>query len=102
MIGIERQEIVELNSLNLIDYLLKTDGANFRKRDNGTIVYKPKDSIVIWDNHSYSFGSVSHAYKDNIGTLRLLYGYTFMEAVDKLRAYQSTLETAIPEYNLFS
>ena len=102
MIGIEKQEIIELNSINLIEYLLTTDPSNFRKRDNGTIVYKPKDSIVIWDNHSYSFGTVKHAYKDNIGTLRLIYGYTFMEAVEKLRNFRASQEKPIPTYNFFN
>ena len=101
MIGINRQEIIELNSLNLIEYLLTTDPSNFRKRDNDTIVYKPNDSIVIWDNHSFSFDTVVHAWKDNIGTLRLIYGYTFMEAVDKLRNFRVSQEKPIPTYNFF-
>lgn len=101
MVGITREEIIELNSINLIDYLLETDSTNYRTRTNGTIVYKPKDSIVIWNDHSYSFGTVLHPYKDNIGTLRLIYDYTFMEAVDKLRNYKEKHNTIIPSYNMF-
>ena len=57
MLGITRTEITELNSINLIDYLLETDSSNYRQRKNGTIVHKAKDSVVIYTDHSYNFGT---------------------------------------------
>lgn len=108
MIGITRNEIVELNSINLIDYLLETDKDNFRIRNNGTIVHKAKDSLVIYADHSYNFGTTLHAYKDTIGTIRDIYGYDFMTAVNKLRNYQEKHHIiddngnrAIPKYDFF-
>lgn len=108
MIGVTRAEIVELNSINLIDYLLETDGNNYRKRSNGTIVHKAKDNVVIYADHSYNFGTTIHAYKDAIGTIRDIYGYDFMTAVNKLRAYRDKHNytdekgnQAIPKYNIF-
>lgn len=108
MVGVTRAEIVELNSINLVDYLLATDGNNYRKRKNGTIVHKAKDNVVIYADHSYNFGTTIHAYKDAIGTIRDIYGYDFMTAVNKLRAYRDKQNyvdekgnQAIPKYNIF-
>ena len=103
MIGINRSEIKELNKLNLIDYLKATDGIHYRARQNGTLTHISYDNMVIYEDHSFDFATTIHAYKDNIGTLRKIYGYTFMEAVDKLRAYKqcTTRPTEIPRYNFF-
>lgn len=108
MIGTTREEIKELNQIDLIDYLRKTDSSNIRIRKNGTITHKSKDNLVIWNNHSYDFGTTVNPYKDVIGTLRIIYGYDFMQTIKKLRDYknQTTKETAkdqtdIPKYNIF-
>lgn len=110
MVGITRTEITELNSINLINYLLDTDSDNYRKRKNGTIVHKGKDNVVIYQDHSYNFGTTLHPYKDVIGTLRDIYGYDFMTAVNKLRAYRADHNLiddngnpiiVIPKYNLY-
>ena len=47
MIGTTREEIKELNQIDLIDYLRKTDSNNIRIRKNGTITHKSKDNLVI-------------------------------------------------------
>lgn len=108
MIGTTREEIRELNQIDLIDYLRKTDSSNINIRKNGTITHKSKDNLVIWNNHSYDFGTTINPYKDVIGTLRIIYGYDFMQTINKLRDYknQTTKETAkdqtdIPKYNIF-
>lgn len=114
MIGITREEVNELNAINIQEYLLETDKDNFIKRNNGTIIYKKDKSYVIWSDHAYVFGKVvQHPYKDPIGLLRELYGYSFMEAVNKLREYVSKVENKeyqkliiaekpeIPQYNMF-
>ena len=108
MIGVTRTEITELNSINLINYLLDTDSNNYRKRSNGTIVHKAKDDMVIYADHSYNFSTTLHPYKDNIGTLRYIYEYDFMTAVNKLRQYRNSHNlvdengtSVIPKYNLF-
>lgn len=112
MIGTTRAEIDELNKINLIEYLLKTDRNNYNIRKGGEITPKHKDNIVIYKEHSYDFGSTVKAYKDVIGTIRYLYDYDFMQTINKLRDYkdstQSTetsetdYEEQIPDYNLFS
>lgn len=112
MIGTTRAEIDELNKINLIEYLLKTDKSNYNIRSNGTITHKRKDNLVIWNNHSFDFGSTVKAYKDVIGTIRYLYEYDFMQTINKLRDYRdSTSNTEInetgykeqiPDYNLFN
>lgn len=99
MIGIERAEINELNKLNLKEYLLYFDRGNYRERANGTIVHKNKTELVIYQDHSYQFNTTSKPYKDNIGTLRILYGWNFMETVDHLRRYRDRKE--VPHFNLF-
>lgn len=111
MIGTTRAEIDELNKIDLIDYLLKTDRRNYNIRSNGTITHKRKDNLVIWNNHSYDFGTTVKPYKDTIGTLRILYGYDFMQTINKLRDYKDSLNNAeinetdyeeqIPDYNFF-
>ena len=111
MIGTTRAEIDELNQINLIEYLLKTDRNNYNIRKGGEITPKHKDNIVIYKNHSYDFGTTVKAYKDVIGTLRFLYDYDFMQTVNKLRDYknntqstgtnQADYEEQIPNYNLF-
>lgn len=111
MIGTTRAEIDELNKIDLIDYLLKTDRNNYNIRNNGTITHKQKDNLVIWNNHSYDFGTTVKPYKDVIGTLRILYDYDFMQTINKLRDYkdntqstetnQADYEEQIPDYNLF-
>lgn len=108
MIGTSRAEIAELNKIDLIDYLRKTDGSNIRTRKNGTITHKSKDNLVIWNDHSYDFGTTVNAYKDVIGTLRILYGYDFMQTINKLRDFKNKTtnrtakdQTVIPKYNLF-
>lgn len=104
MIGTTREEITELNKVDLIAYLLSTDKASYRMRKNGTIVHKNKDNFVIWKDHSYDFGTTVNPYKDTIGTLRIIYGYNFMEAVERLRSYidrTTAQENEIPHYNLF-
>ena len=111
MIGTTRAEIEELNKINLIEYLLKTDRNNYNIRNNGTITHKKKDNLVIWSNHSYDFGSTVKPYKDTIGTLRLLYDYDFMQTINKLRDYKDSTngtdmneadyEAQIPNYNQF-
>lgn len=102
MKGINKQRIVEANSINLIDYLKDTDGSKFRERKNGTIVYIPNDSVVIWNDHSYDFGTVEYPYKDAIGTIRELYGYGFEEAIIKLEEYNQKHQTEIPNYTEYS
>ena len=99
MMGIERPEINELNRLNLKEYLLFYDRASYRQRANGTIVKKDRDEIVIYDNHSYQFNTTVKPYKDNIGTLRILYGWGFMEAVNHLRQYRE--KKTVPHFNYF-
>lgn len=83
--------------------LLSFDKDNYRQRSNGTIVNKNKSHIVIYEDHSYQFNTTVNPYKDNIGTLQTLYGWTFMETVEKLRAYQkrTTPKEAIPHYNKY-
>lgn len=88
MHGIERAEIEELKQINLKEYLLQYDRASYRVRNNGTMVKKDESHIVIYDDHSYQFNTTTKAYKDNIGTLQILYGWGFMEAVNHLRDYR--------------
>ena len=92
MIGIEKEEIKELNKINLIEYLEHTDSNSFNKRNNGTLVCKKDTSLVIYPDHSYNFGVCTYPYKDNIGTLRYIYNYTFMQAVNHLREFQKVLD----------
>ena len=99
MHGIERAGIEELKQINLKEYLLQYDRASYRVRNNGTMVKKDKSHIVIYDDHSYQFNTTTKAYKDNIGTLQILYGWDFMEAVNHLRDYRDKKE--IPKFNLF-
>lgn len=107
MIGTTREEIEQLNKMDLIGYLLSTDRNSYRVRKNGTIVHKQKDNFVIWHDHSYDFGTTVHPFKDNIGTIREIYGYSFMDAVNRLRDYRDKQEQLteekqeIPSYNLF-
>lgn len=108
MIGTTREEIRELNQIDLIDYLKKTDSSNIKTRKNGTITHKTKDNLVIWNNHSYDFGTTVNPYKDVIGTLRIIYGYDFMQTINKLRDYKNQTvkeinkeQTDIPKYNIF-
>ena len=101
MKGISKQRVVEANSINLINYLKETDASSFRERKNGTIVYVPNDSLVIWADHSYDFGTVQHPYKDAIGTIRMLYDYSFEEAITKLEEYNHNHTVPIPQYTLF-
>ena len=108
MIGTTREEITELNKIDLIDYLRKTDINNIRTRKNGTITHKSKDNLVIWNDHSYDFGTTINPYKDVIGTLRIIYGYDFMQAINKLRDFKTknnqntkTDKKEIPHYNIF-
>lgn len=108
MIGTTREEIKELNQIDLIDYLRKTDSSNIKTRKNGTITHKSKDNLVIWNNHSYDFGTTVNPYKDVIGTLRTIYGYDFMQTINKLRDYRTQIakgdtkeQTDIPHYNIF-
>ena len=89
MKGTTREGINELNKIDLIDYLQKTDAINIRIRKNGTITHKSKDNFVIWHDHAYDFDSTVNPYKDVIGTLRILYGYDFMEAINKLRDFKN-------------
>lgn len=104
MHGIERAEIEQLKQINLKEYLLSFDKDNYRQRSNGTIVNKNKSHIVIYEDHSYQFNTTVNPYRDNIGTLQVLYGWTFMETVEKLRAYQkrTTQIRGIPNYDLFN
>lgn len=104
MHGIERAEIEQLKQINLKEYLLSFDKDNYRQRSNGTIVNKNKSHIVIYEDHSYQFNTTVNPYKDNIGTLQLLYGWTFMETVEKLRAYKkhTTQIGGILNYDLFN
>ena len=92
MIGIEREEIDNLNKINLIAYLEHTDSQGFNKRNNGTLVCKKDTSLVIYSDHSYNFGMGTYPYKDNIGTRRYIYKYNFMEAVNHLREFQKLQE----------
>ena len=103
MHGIERAEIEQLKQINLEEYLLSFDKDNYRQRTNGTIVKKDKSHIVIYADHSYQFNTTVNPYKDNIGTLQALYGWSFMETVDKLRAYKkrTTPKEEIPRYDFF-
>ena len=103
MHGIERAEIEQLKQINLKEYLLSFDKDNYRQRNNGTIVKKDKSHIVIYEDHSNQFNTTVNPYRDNIGTLQLLYGWTFMETVDRLRAYKKRTapKTEIPRYNFF-
>lgn len=103
MHGIERAEIDQLKKINLQEYLLSFDKDNYRQRSNGTIVNKNKSHIVIYEDHSYQFNTTVNPYKDNIGTLQVLYGWTFMETVEKLRAYPKRIipKEEIPNYDLF-
>ena len=101
IIGIERDEINELNKLNLISILLDFDKDSYRQRNNGTIVKKDKAHLVIYTDHSYQFNTTIHPYTDNIGTLRALYGWGFMEAVNYLRKYRDKEKSIIPKYNKF-
>ena len=103
MHGIERAEIQQLKQINLKEYLLSFDKDNYRQRSNGTIVNKNKSHIVIYEDHSYQFNTTANPYKDNIGTLQTLYGWTFMETVEKLRAYKkcTTPKEEIPRYDFF-
>lgn len=99
MHGIERAEIEQIKQINLKEYLLYFDRGNYRQRNNGTIVKKDNSHIVIYDNHSYQFNTTIKPYRDNIGTLQALYGWTFMETIEHLRKYRDRKE--IPKYNLF-
>lgn len=108
MIGTTREEIKELNQIDLIDYLKQTDSSNIRTRKNGTITHKTKDNLVVWNNHSYDFGTTVNPYKDVIGTLRIIYGYDFMETINKLRDFKDKTtnrtdkeQMVIPKYNIF-
>lgn len=103
IIGIERDEINELNKLNLIACLLDFDKDSYRQRNNGTLVKKGKEHLVIYPDHSYQFNTTINKYKDNIGTLRTLYGWGFMEAVNHLRRYRDKQKqiSSIPKYNKF-
>ena len=47
MKGTTREKINELNKIDLINYLQKTDAINIRIRKNGTITHKSKDNFVI-------------------------------------------------------
>ena len=103
MHGIERAEIEQLKQINLQKYLLSFDKDNYRHRTNGTIVKKDKSHIVIYEDHSYQFNTTVKPYKDNIGTLQTMYGWTFMETVEKLRTYKkcTTPKEEIPRYDFF-
>ena len=103
MHGIERAEIEQLKQINLKEYLLSFDKDNYRQRSNGTFVNKNKSYIVIYEDHSYQFNTTVNPYRANIGTLQTLYGWTFMETVEKLRAYQkrTTPKEEIPHYNKY-
>lgn len=99
MIGVSRKEITELNKINLKEYLLDTDKDNFRERNNETIIYKKNNSLVIWKDHSYDFGTTKHPYKDVIGTLREIYDYSFMETIELLRDYKIQQDIIYERYN---
>lgn len=103
IIGIERDEIEELKKLNLIELLLDFDKDSYRQRNNGTLVKKGKEHLVIYPDHSYQFNTTAHKYKDNIGTLQALYGWGFMEAVNHLRRYRDKekYRPTIPKYNKY-
>lgn len=87
--GTTRTEIDTLKKINLITYFKITDLKNISIRTNGTIVHNKNSKMVIYDDHSYTFDDVSHPYKDIIGTLQEIYGYGFMETIEKLRAYKN-------------
>lgn len=103
MVGTTREEIETLKQIDMIDYFIKTDKANFKLRKNGTLVYRPNENIVIWNDHSYNFGTTVKPYKDIIGTIRELYDLDFMQAINKLKSYNMQyMETPeIPKYSLF-
>ena len=87
--GTTRDEINKLKRINMIEYFTETDGDNIRKRSNGTVVHKSKEKIVIYEDHSYTFDDEEpKPYKDIIGTLQQIYGYTFFETIEKLREYE--------------
>ena len=62
----------------------------------------------VINDHSYDFGTTINPYKDVIGTLRIIYGYDFMQAINKLRDFKTknnqntkTDKKEIPHYNIF-
>ena len=84
-------------------FLLDFDKDNYRQRNNGTLVKYGKSELVIYHDHSYQFNTTIHKYKDNIGTLRALYGWGFMETVNHLRRDRDkeNYKPMIPNYNKF-
>lgn len=92
MKGITQKELQEIKEINLIDYIKETDPSHFRERDNGTLVYLADKALVIYPDHGYYFEKVAHSYMDNIATLRFVYGYSFMDAIDHLKEYRDGKE----------
>lgn len=114
MYGIERDEIAELNNLDITEYLKEFHKEEFLIRTNGCMVStdKEKRQLVIYPkqgdslSHGFYFGkSDSKKYKDNISVLQIIFDYTFMQAVEVLRNYRDLEQydkpLEIPKYDMF-
>lgn len=113
MKGITRQEIIELNSINMIDFFKATMPNEFTQRKDGTLASIEKDGLVIYSDHSFCYNMIasekSKPYKDLIGTLRYINPQlSFMESVDYIRNYIRSSDlvddngnASVPHYNLF-
>lgn len=87
VIGVTKNELESLKKIDLIYYFKETDMENIILRNNGTIVHKKNEKIVIYNDHSYQFDVVKHPYRDIIGTLQTIYNYSFLETIERLRNF---------------
>ena len=90
---ISEERLNKAKKISLIGYMKDIHPTLCNERDDGTLSLKHEGhTMVIYDKeepHSYTFGTVNKPYKDNIGTIRTLFGYGFAEAVEKLEDYAS-------------
>lgn len=99
---ISEERLMNVKKISLIGYLRDIHPTLCNEREDGTLSTKYEGhTMVIYDKeepHSYTFGTVRKPYKDNIGTIRALFGYGFEEAIERLEDYASnSQETDKPE-----
>lgn len=90
---VSEERLNNVKKVSLIGYLRDIHPTLCNEREDGTLSTKYEGhTMVIYDKeepHSYTFGTVKKPYKDNIGTIRALFGYKFEEAVERLEDYAS-------------
>ena len=88
---VSEERLNNVKKVSLIGYLKDIHPTLCNEREDGTLSTKYEGhTMVIYDReepHSYTFGTVKKPYKDNIGTIRALFGYGFEEAVERLEDY---------------